>query len=37
MFELYLAYDMMEVTAEQLWVVMWNSVWRQIMNAPYFV
>jgi hypothetical protein len=37
MCNVYLAYGVVEVTAEQLWLVMWNNVWRQIMYAPYFV
>jgi len=28
MCNVYLAYGVMEVTAEQLWLVLWNNVWR---------
>jgi len=37
MCNVYLAYGVMKVTAEQLLLVMWNNVWRHVMNAPYFV
>lgn len=37
MCNVYLVYGVMGVTAEQLWLVMWNNVQRQTMNAPYFV
>jgi hypothetical protein len=37
MCNVYLVYGGMGVTAEQLWLVMWNNVQRQTMNVPYFV
>ena len=36
MWKVYLAYGLMEATADKLWR-MWNTIWIQIMTAPYFV